>query len=365
MRAAMQPCSAVPLGPHTTLGVGGPARFWVEARDVEGLRAALDWATRASQPVALLGGGSNLLVADEGFPGLVVAIALRGVEVERDGVDALVTAAAGEPWDALVARTVEDGLAGLECLSGIPGCVGATPIQNVGAYGREVGEVITRVRVLDRPSRTLRDLVPADCAFGYRDSRLKREDAGRYVVLSVTYRLRVGGAPSARYPELDRRLAAAGIATPSLADVRAAVLAVRRQKSMLFDPSDPNARSCGSFFVNPVVSPATAAAVADRLPPGAPPMPRYALPDGRVKLAAAWLIEQAGLARGARDGCGGRSDHHTLAIVARPGATARDVVRFAWRVRGAVSDRFGIELVPEPAAWGFGRLVDGLPVLDD
>ncbi len=361
----MEPRAAVPLAPYTTLGVGGPARFWVETQDVDTLRAALDWAARAGQPVALLGGGSNVLVADEGFPGLVVAVALRGVRIERDGAEALVTAAAGEPWDALVARAVEEGLAGLECLSGIPGSVGATPVQNVGAYGREVGEVVARVRVFDRRQSTLLDLCPADCAFGYRDSRLKREDAGRFVVLSVTYRLRVGDAPSARYPELDRHLAAAGITRPSLADVRAAVLAVRRRKSMVFDPADPNARSCGSFFVNPVVSPAAAAAIADRCPPGSAAMPSYALPDGRVKLAAAWLIEQAGLARGTRDGNVGLSAHHTLAIVAHPGATAREVVRFAWRVRGAVRDRFGIELVPEPVAWGFTRLVDGLPALDE
>lgn len=364
MRADVELSAAVPLGPRTTLGVGGPARHLVEARELDTLREALRWAEREGEAVALLGGGSNLLVADEGFAGLVVGMALRGVEVERDGTDALVTAAAGEPWDELVARTVDDGLAGLECLSGIPGSVGATPVQNVGAYGCEVSEVIARVRVLDRHDLTIHELGPADCRFGYRDSRLKRDGAARFVVLAVTYRLRAGGAPRVRYPELDRHLTAAGITTPSTADVRAAVLAVRRRKSMLLDPADPNARSCGSFFVNPVVSSEAAAAVAARCPPGSAELPRYALPDGRVKLAAAWLIEQAGLARGTRDGHVGLSDHHTLAIVARPGATAREVVRFAWRVRQAVHERFGITLVPEPIPWGFWRLIDGLPALD-
>jgi len=365
MRADVELSAAVPLGPRTTLGVGGPARYLIEARELDTLRAALRWAARAGEDGALLGGGSNLLVADEGFAGLVIGMALRGVEVERDGMNALVTAAAGEPWDEVVARTVAEGLVGLECLSGIPGSVGATPVQNVGAYGCEVSEVIARVRVLDRRDLTIRELGPLDCRFGYRDSRLKREDAARYVVLAVTYRLRAGGAPSVRYPELDRHLAAAGITAPSPADVRASVLAIRRRKSMLLDPTDPNARSCGSFFVNPVVSSETAAAICARCPAGSAEPPRYALPDGRVKLAAAWLIEHAGLARGTRDGLVGLSEHHTLALVARPGATAREVVRFAWRVRRAVHDRFGITLVPEPVPWGFSRLIDGLPALDD
>jgi UDP-N-acetylmuramate dehydrogenase len=351
----------VPLAQRTTLGVGGPARTFFEAHDLEGLRSALAWAERVGEPVELLGGGSNLVIADEGYPGLVVAIALRGLTFDSDGDGVRVTAAAGEPWDALVARTLAEGLTGLECLSGIPGSVGATPVQNVGAYGHEVAELITRVRVLDRRDGSIRELGPRDCGFGYRDSWLKREGRGRAVVLDVTYRLVRGAAPSVLYAELRRRLDARGLPHPSAADVREVVLEVRREKSMLVDPSDPNARSCGSFFVNPVVTRAEATQLAARLPASASPMPQYPQADGRVKLAAAWLIEAAGFARGTREGSVGLSEHHALAIVAHPGARAADVVRFARRVRDVVAERFGVRLEPEPIHWGFARLDGGLP----
>jgi UDP-N-acetylmuramate dehydrogenase len=342
------------------MGVGGPARWYVEARDEATVLLALDWAERRGLPVLVLGGGSNLVVADAGVDGLVLQVALRGVSTRLAGSFAELTAAAGEPWDDVVRLAVDRAWAGLECLSGIPGLVGATPIQNVGAYGQEVSETITAVRALDRTTRSVVSLDPPACGFGYRDSAFKSRSPDRYVVLGVTYRLRPGGAPAVRYADVERHLHGRGIAAPGLADVRQAVLEIRRAKSMVLDPEDPNRRSCGSFFVNPVVPAAEAARIASAA--GDPAMPRWPEPDGRrVKLAAAWLVERAGFARGYADGAAGISTRHTLAIVAREGARAADVVRVARRVRDAVLARFGVRLLPEPVFWGFPRSQDGLP----
>jgi UDP-N-acetylmuramate dehydrogenase len=355
------PGERVPLASHSTLGVGGPARWWLEARDEAEVHRALGWAARRGVSVRVLGGGSNLVVADAGVEALVLRIALRGVTVREAAGAVEVTAAAGESWDDLVRLTVERGWAGLECLSGIPGLVGATPIQNVGAYGQEVSETITEIRAVDRTTGATVTLTPEACRFGYRDSALRSDVPDRHVILGVTYRLRPGGSPTVRYAELGRHLAAQGVATPTLADVRASVLAVRREKSMVLDPADANRRSCGSFFVNPVVPATVAARVAAVV--GDPAMPRWPEPDGaRVKLSAAWLIERAGLGRGVRDGAVGLSTRHTLAIVAHEGARAADVVRLARRIRQAVEARFGVRLRPEPVFWGFARLEDGLPV---
>jgi UDP-N-acetylmuramate dehydrogenase len=244
---------AVPLAGLSTLGVGGPARYYLRAAGAEAVTDAASWSLDQGLPLLILGGGSNLVVSDDGFPGLVVHLQLRGVQVVWTNGAVELTAAAGEPWDPLVERTVAEGWAGLECLSGIPGLVGATPMQNVGAYGQDVSETITRVRVLDLRIGKVDDLTREECHFGYRDSRFKREDRGRYVVLAVTYRLRPGGPPSVRYVDLERHLAARGIRTPTLADARRAVIDVRRRKSMVIDPDDPNRRSVGSFFMNPVV----------------------------------------------------------------------------------------------------------------
>ena len=357
-RVAPQPYA--PLAPLSTMGVGGPARWYVEARDEGAVRAALEWAERRGLSVRVLGGGSNLVVADAGVDALVVRVALRGVAVREAGAAIELTAAAGEPWDDVVRLAVEQGWAGLECLSGIPGLVGATPIQNVGAYGQEVSETVAAVRVLDRATRTVATLDPSACGFAYRDSAFKSTAPDRYVVLGVTYRLRPGGAPTVRYADVERHLAERGIERPGLADVRRAVLEIRRAKSMVLDPDDPNRRSCGSFFVNPVVSRAEADRIAAAA--GAPTMPRWPEPGGqRVKLAAAWLVERAGFARGHADGAAGISTRHTLAIVAREGARAADVVRVARRVRDAVRARFGVSLAPEPVFWGFARADDGLP----
>jgi len=348
----LQPREHVALAPFCTLGVGGPARFFLDATDETTVSEALAWARRRGLPFRVLGGGSNLVVADEGVDGLVVRMRLHGLQVAEHAGAVDVTAAAGEPWDDLVGRAVARGWAGLECLSGIPGLVGATPIQNVGAYGQEVAETIQRVRVLDTVTGRVSTLGPAECRFTYRDSLFKSGAPDRYVVLAVTYRLRPGAPPSVRYAEVAAHLERAGMASPGLADVREAVVAIRRAKSMVIEPDDPNGRSCGSFFTNPVVTPEHAERVAALA--GEPAMPRWPQPDGGVKLAAGWLIERAGFRRGHREGAVGLSTRHALAIVAHDGARAGEVLAFARKVQDAVEARFGVRLTREPVLWGAG-----------
>jgi UDP-N-acetylmuramate dehydrogenase len=348
----MTPREHVPLAERCTLGVGGAARYFVEADGEAAVCEALAWARRRGVDVRVMGGGSNLVVPDEGVDGLVIRIALRGVATSESEGGVEVTAAAGEPWDEVVRLTVERGWAGIECLSGIPGLVGATPIQNVGAYGQEVSETITAVRALDTRSGEIVSLDNAACGFGYRDSRLKSGEPERYIVLGVTYRLRRSGATTVRYADLTQHLAGRGIAAPTVADVRESVLAVRRAKSMVIEAGDPNRRSCGSFFTNPVVTPDTADGVRERA--GVTAMPRWDQPDGRVKLSAAWLIERAGFTRGQHDGAVGISTRHALAIVAHDGARATDVLAFARTIAESVRSRFGVTLVPEPVIWSSG-----------
>jgi UDP-N-acetylmuramate dehydrogenase len=342
----------VPLAPLTTLGVGGPARYYLHAGGPDVVQAGLRWAAERKVPVFVLGGGSNVVVADEGFPGLVLHVALQGLAFTAGDDAADVHASAGQSWDGLVAAAVERGWAGLECLSGIPGMVGATPIQNVGAYGQDVSETIVAVTAIDTGTGETVTFDNAACGFGYRDSRFKREDRGRYVILGVTYRLRPGGPPALRYPELVRALEGLG-RDPLLPDVRAAVVAIRRRKSMVIDPLDPNRQSVGSFFMNPIV-PATMADDVRRALRGmdrhedADRMPAYPATDGHLKLSAAWLIERAGIERGHTRGAAGISTNHTLALVNRGGATAAEVVALAREVRRRVQDAFGVALVPEP-----------------
>jgi UDP-N-acetylmuramate dehydrogenase len=341
----------VELAALCTLGVGGRARAYVEARSIEETRAALRLARDRGLPLLVLGGGSNLVIGDLGFDGLVLHVALRGRELTRgeDGTVDLV-AGAGEEWDPLVAFAVENGLAGIECLSGIPGRVGATPIQNVGAYGQEVRETIVALSALDVHTGELVTFTNEECRFGYRDSRFKREDRGRYVVTSVTFRLREGGAPAIRYADLEKKLAASGVENPTLADARRAVLEVRRSKSMVIDPDDENRRSVGSFFMNPVVSEEEWRGLEPRLRAAVPPdtrVPAWPGPAG-VKLSAAWLIENAGLHKGLRRNGVGISTRHTLALVNCGGAKAADVAALAAEIRARVRDRFGVTLQPEP-----------------
>jgi UDP-N-acetylmuramate dehydrogenase len=354
---ALDPRENVPLAPFTTLGIGGPARFYTRAEDAGALAAALDWADRRDVPVLILGGGSNLVLSDEGHPGLVVHLAMRGVAARPSGDGMEVTAAAGEQWDALVAFAADKGWAGIECLSGIPGLAGATPIQNVGAYGQDVAETIVAVEAMDVRSRARVTFDNAACRFGYRMSRFKSDDRGRYVVTGVTFRLRPGGAPALKYAELTRYCADRGVASPSLAETRQAVLDLRRRKSMVLDASDPNSRSVGSFFMNPVIAAAEFEALAARvvaagIAASAEEVPHYPADPGQVKLSAAWLIERAGFQRGYQRGSVGLSEKHTLAIVNRGGATAADVVAIAREVRDGVRERFGIALHPEPVFVG-------------
>lgn len=343
----------VPLAARCTLGVGGAARFFVRAQDERTLVRALEWADQGGVAVRVLGGGSNVVIADEGLDALVIRIGLRGRKIRDEGDgDIELTAAAGEPWDDVVAYAVGRGWAGLECLSGIPGLVGAAPIQNVGAYGQDVSETIARVRAYDRISREVTTVSPEECGFSYRDSMFKSVAPDRYVVLDVTFRLRKDAAPSLRYAELVEKLRAQGNSSPSLDDVRRTVLALRAAKSMVLDHDDPNRRSCGSFFVNPVVQNDELPRIERRVGADSS-MPRYSAGVDQTKLSAAWLIERAGFSKGQRRGPVGLSSKHALALVCHDGARAADVLAFAREIRDRVRDRFGVVLVAEPIMWGF------------
>jgi UDP-N-acetylmuramate dehydrogenase len=326
----------VRLADLTTLALGGPIDRLIEVTDAADLVAAVRDADEAGRPLLVLGGGSNVVAPDDGWPGDVVAVRTRGIE--RTGGRLVVQA--GEPWDDLVAHTVDNELAGMEALSGIPGSTGATPVQNVGAYGQEVAQTITAVRAYDRAEKSERTLTPAECGFAYRDSRLKRE-AGRFVVLDVTFELEESAVSRpVGYAELARTLGVEIGGTAALADVRDAVIGLRRGKGMVLDPADPDSRSAGSFFTNPVVP-------VDRAVDGCPSWPAG---DGRVKLSAAWLVQSAGFGRGTRQGSVGTSSRHSLALTTEPGATAAELLAFANRIVAAVQDRFGVTLEREPTA---------------
>ncbi len=335
----------VPLAPLTTFELGGPARFFVRAGDTETLVAALRWAREEGHKAAILGGGSNLIVPDEGYSGLVIHMALGDIDFEDGG---RVEVGAGVPWEVVVDGAVTRDWAGLECLTGIPGSTGATPIQNVGAYGQEVAEVIERVLVVDRQSLAPGELAPGTCEFGYRDSMFKREPE-RYVVVGVHFALCPDGAGTVRYTELEKQVRPSA----SLGEIRNAVLDLRRRKSMVIDPDDPNHRSAGSFFLNPVVTSAeadrvAALAVAEGLVPTITAVPSYPTLSGGVKLAAGWLIEKSGIAKGTRRGAVGISSNHALALVHHGGGTTAELLAFADEVRARVADRFGVQLKREP-----------------
>jgi UDP-N-acetylmuramate dehydrogenase len=334
----------VPFADLTTLRLGGPARCLVEATSTQEIvDAVLDCDDR-EEPLLILGGGSNLVVDDTGFAGTVVRIATRGIEERRRANIVELTVQAGEPWDAVVARTVREGLAGFECLSGIPGLTGATPIQNVGAYGQEIAETVHAVDVLDRQRRQVVQVSPEACGFGYRTSAFKGAD--RYVVLAVTFVLDMAATSRPiRYAELAGVLGRAVGATAPLDAVREKVLALRRAKGMLLDPADPDTVSAGSFFTNPVLSEAAAA----QLPAGAP---RWLQPDGSVKTSAAWLIERSGFGKGYGNGRARISSKHTLALTNRCGATTAELLALARTVRDGVRTQFGVELVNEPVIVG-------------
>ena len=332
------------LADLTTLRLGGPAREVVDATTESALVEAVRTADDAGTAVLLVAGGSNLVVADAGFDGTVVRVATSGVEVEQDLCGgAMVTVAAGEPWDPFVAQAVSRGWVGVEALSGIPGSVGATPVQNVGAYGQEVSQTIASVRCWDRLEQAQRTFAAADCGFGYRTSRFK-QDPHRYVVLAVTFQLRLGdlSAPVA-YAELARRLGVEVGERAALSDVRSAVLGLRRGKGMVLDAADHDTWSAGSFFTNPFLDDGAV------LPPDAP---RWEQPDGTVKTSAAWLIEHAGFAKGYGNERVSLSTKHTLALTNRGNARTDDLLALASEVQHGVLSRFGVWLVNEPMLVG-------------
>ena len=340
------------LAPLTTFRIGGPARYFINAQNEGTVLEGIQWARDKNLPLFVLGGGSNLLVADAGFPGVVLKVGILGTEWTSKNGKTHVYAGAGEGWDGLVASAVQRDLAGTECLSGIPGLVGGTPVQNVGAYGQEVSEVLGSVRAYDIDRDCVTELSRHDCGFSYRTSIFNSVAKGRYVVLGVSFLLTKGGAPTVRYADVLREFEGKS-GSPSLADVRAAVQRIRRRKAMLLIDGDPDSRSAGSFFKNPVITRQQLAQVESVAGEHVPQYPAGPGDPDKVKTAAAWLIERAGFQKGYSVGPVGLSTKHTLAVVNKGAATAEDVLRLAREIRSRVLDRFGIELMPEPVLLGF------------
>ena len=343
-----------PLAPLTTLGIGGPARWFVEAGSEADVPEAAAWANGNHVPLFVLGGGSNLLVSDEGFNGLVLHIAHKGIqvcEINSDRPERVYKVAAGEDWDDFVQRAVEDECAGIECLAGIPGTVGGTPVQNVGAYGQEVASTIASVRAFDLQQHAFTEFTASECGFAYRRSRFNFADKGRYVVTRVDYRLCPHGSPTLRYADLQRAFPSGS--SPTLSETAEAVRRIRQSKGMLLVDGDPDCRSAGSFFKNPIVSEDEATHVRSIAGTDPPRFPAGADNPGMVKLSAAWLIEKAGFTKGHTLGHAGISAKHTLALVNHGDAKAAEILSLAGQIRSAVVARFGIELQTEPVMLGF------------
>jgi UDP-N-acetylmuramate dehydrogenase len=354
----------VPLAPYTSIGLGGKADWFAEITEAEALREGLAWAAHEKVPALVLGGGSNLILPDEGVRGLVLRLAFTGVQIETESPEsdfAFVTAAAGTNWDELVVATIEAGLSGIECLSGIPGTVGATPIQNVGAYGQDVSQTIARVECLDRATLQRRLFANEECRFAYRQSRFKTSDRNRFIVLSVCYRLHCKQIRELRYGELKERLrdrqgsddALSFKGVGGLRAIRETVLELRRGKSMVLDPGDPNSRSAGSFFLNPVLAAEDVKRIAriahqrgvER------PLPEYPAPGG-TKVPAAYLIEHAGFQKGFRRPGAAISANHTLALINPGDGTRRNLLELAEEIQAGVSRVFGVRLEIEPEIYG-------------
>jgi len=341
-----------PLAPLTTFQVGGPARFFVEAQSEPDVRAAVEHAGSRSMPLFVLGGGSNLVVADSGFPGLVLRMGLTGVKENRQKGKVIFEVGAGEEWDSFVARAVACECAGLECLSGIPGTVGGTPVQNVGAYGQEVRDTITSVRALEVGTGEVRELSNEECGFRYRSTMFNTTGRGRYIVLRVTFLLASGGKPHLAYADLKNYFAGRKD-PPTLSETREAVRRIRLKKAMLIVPGDEDCRSAGSFFKNPVVSQEKCAEVEAAAALLGQTLPQWPAEGNRVKIPAAWLVEQAGFPKGFTRGPVGISRKHALAIVNHGNARAADIVALKDEVQKKVIGEFGIQLVPEPVFVGF------------
>jgi UDP-N-acetylmuramate dehydrogenase len=337
---------SVSLAPLTTLKVGGPARFFIRASDESQVVKAFKYAEENDLDVFILGGGSNILVSDNGFDGLVINVALKGVTTSSE---TSITAGAGEDWDKFVEMCVNRHLAGVECLSGIPGFVGGTPVQNVGAYGQEVSESITSVRCFDRATNTIIDLNNSDCGFTYRTSIFNSTERDRYVVLRVTYNLTPDGDPKIAYKDLKDHF---GDRPPTLKETRDAVLEIRRAKSMVIDQGDPNSRSAGSFFKNPIIDPGHLGRIV-KASEGAS-VPHVPAAGNKIKVPAAWLIERSGFHKGFRIGNAGISANHALALVNLGGATAAEIVALKEKIQDEVRKKFDILLQPEPVFVGFG-----------
>ena len=358
----------VPLAPLTTLQVGGTARYFAELRREDEVREAVQFAKRRELPLFVLGGGSNLVVADSGWPGLVLKIAIGGIAspITNDtaGNAVLFSVGAGVNWDDFVAQAVAQNCAGVECLSGIPGSVGGTPVQNVGAYGQEVADTIESVRVLDLEQDRIVVLPKPACGFRYRASIFNSTERGRYIILRVNYRLHRGGAPSLKYADLQRHFAgrvkesfserpAEKATSPSLAETRAAVREIRRSKGMLIVPGDEDCRSAGSFFKNPVLSEAQFQELAARAASKGLEIPSYPALDAQKKVSAAWLVEHAGFSKGYAAGAAGISHKHALALINRGNAKATDIVELKDEIQRCVQEAWGIVLEPEPVFVGF------------
>jgi UDP-N-acetylmuramate dehydrogenase len=342
----------VPLAPHTTLKVGGPARYLVAAYSEQDIQDALEFAASRKLALFVLGGGSNLVVSDHGWPGLVIKIGIPGVHSETANGKMLFHVGSGEDWDGFVAQTVAAGCAGIECLSGIPGTTGGTPVQNVGAYGQEVAETITNVRVLELATGKISEMSNAECGFSYRTSIFNSTQRGRYIVLGTTFVLTPGGRPRIEYSDLKKHFA--GVTSPpTLAATRDAVRAIRHSKAMLITPDDEDCRSAGSFFKNPILTASEYEALNKIIQTMNKQIPTYPAGDGKVKVAAAWLVENAGFYKGYSLGPVGISRKHSLAIVNRGGAKATDIVALKNQVQHGVKQKFGVDLHPEPVFVGF------------
>jgi len=346
----------IPLAQHCSLELGGPARYFIDVDQKIALIEALKWAEEKRLRVAVLGGGTNLVIADQGFDGLVIKMSIRGVELRRNGAFAELNVAAGELWDPLVELSVQEGLAGIECLSGIPGLAGSTVIQNVGAYGQEVSQTVVKVIVFDRLKRREQGLCPKACDFSYRDSCFKRFPESR-IVLSVIFKLSPEGTPMYGYPDVKRELRVAR-AVPTVRQVRETVQNLRRRKSMLYAKNDENHRSVGSFFCNPIVSPQESSRIVRRavdfsIARKEEEIPKYPVGRDRIKLSAAWLIENAGFPKGFRKGNVGISTNHALALVHHGGGSTSELVELAKNIQQGVMSRFGVLLQPEPTFLGF------------
>jgi UDP-N-acetylmuramate dehydrogenase len=344
----------VTLAPLTTFKVGGPARYFVAAKTIGEVQEAVTFADARSLPLFVLGGGSNLVVSDAGWPGLVLRIEIRGIEQRAGGNDGkiLFDAGAGESWDTFVSTAVRAHCAGVECLSGIPGCVGGTPVQNVGAYGQEVSETIESVLALDLKDGQVRELCNEACGFAYRGSIFNTTERGRFVILRVTYALSPGGEPHIAYADLKRHFDGREN-PPDLAETREAVRHIRAIKGMLIVPGDPDCQSAGSFFKNPVVTEEQHEEMRQRAAARGYSLPSYPALESRKKISAAWLVENSGFAKGYGFGHVGISSKHALAIVNRGGATAAEVVALKDQIQHRVEEIWGVRLEPEPVMVGF------------